>query len=269
MFEYYFIVVFLGEFDLMNNKKQANKDVSSFDLVSIARLLWKKIWIIAIAGVATGIVGFVLSAFVLVPKYSSAIMLYVNNSTISIGADVSFSASQISAAQSLVKTYSVILQNRTTLEKVIDKAELDYTYEELKDMISASSVNDTEVLQVTVTCDDPREAAKIANTIADVLPRRISEIIENSSMEVVDSGVVNTDKVFPSITGFTALGMLLGAIVAVVVLSLLAIADDTIRDEEYILQNYDYPILAKIPNLSAPTSGNSYAYYYKSGSSKQ
>lgn len=244
-------------------KKQLTNDVNSFDLVHIARLLWRKVWIIIASGLIAGFLGFILSAFVLTPQYSASIMLYVNNSTISIGGDFGFSASDLTAAQSLVKTYIVMLQNRTTLEKVIEKAEVDYTYEELEDMISASSVNDTEVFRITVTGDHPYEVAKIANTIAEVLPRRVEEIIDGSNMRVVDSAIADTDKVFPSITGFTALGMLLGVILSVVVLSLIAIADDTIRDEEYILQNYDYPILAKIPDLVNSGSGKSYGYYYK------
>ena len=244
-------------------KKQLNNDVNSFDLVHIARTLWRKVWIIVASGLITGFLGFVLSACVLTPQYSSSIMLYVNNSTFSIGDQFNISASDLTAAQSLVKTYIVMLQNRTTLEAVIEKADVDYTYEELEDMISASSVNDTEVFQVTVTCDHPYEAAKIANVIAEVLPRRVSEIIDGSTMRVVDSAAVDTDKVFPSVTGFTALGILLGVILSVVVLILIAIADDTIRDEEYILQNYDYPILAKIPDLVSSGSGKSYGYYYK------
>jgi hypothetical protein len=47
----------------------------------------------------------------------------------------------------------------------------------------------------------------------------------------------------------------------VVVLAVVAFMDNTIHDEEYILQTYDYPILAKIPNLLE--SGNKrYGYYY-------
>ena len=242
-------------------RKQTNNDVSSFDLLHIARSLWKRVWVIIVSSVVTGILGFVLAAFVITPQYSSSIMLYVNNSSFKI--DGVINISDLSAAQSLVKTYIVLLQNRTTLEKVIEKADVDYSYEDLEDMISASAVNDTEVLQITVTSDDPYEAAKIVNAIAEVLPRRITEIIDGSTMAVVDSGAVDLQKVFPSITGFTALGLLLGAIVSVVILSLLAIGDDTIRNEEYILQNYDYPILAKIPDLVNTGNNKSYGYYYK------
>jgi hypothetical protein len=39
--------------------------------------------------------------------------------------------------------------------------------------------------------------------------------------------------------------------------------DDTIHDEEYVLRTYDYPILAKIPNL-VNDSAKRYGYYYQS-----
>ena len=52
------------------------------------------------------------------------------------------------------------------------------------------------------------------------------------------------------------------------ILAVLAIMDDTIHDEDYILQNYDCPILAKVPNLLSSSGKNykyrHYGYYYQS-----
>jgi capsular polysaccharide biosynthesis protein len=247
-------------------KVQNNKEYYSIDLIHIVKSLWRRVWIIVLSGVLAGVIGFSVAAFGITPKYSSSIMLYVNSSAISMDDFISITPSQLSAAQSLVKTYIVLLKNRTTLEKVIDKADVSYTYEELEDMIDASSVNETEIMRVTVTSEDPYEAAKIVNAIAEVLPRRVSDIIDGSSMEVVDAGTVNLKKVSPSITGFTAIGMLAGIVLSVLVLVLLELLDDTIRDEEYILQNYDYPILAKIPDLLSSDS-KPYEYYYHKQSS--
>ena len=156
-----------------------------------------------------------------------------------------------------------MLENRTTLEQVIAKTDVDYTYEELLGMVEAESVNETEVLRVTVTTEDPEESAKIVNCIAEVLPNRISEIIEGSSMEVVDSGVVNNRKVSPSVTKYTAIGFISGTFLSVLIVAIAAILDDTIHDEEYVLQNYEYPILAKVPDL-INSGSKPYSYYYRS-----
>lgn len=238
-----------------------SKEYYSIDLLHIIKMLWRRVWVIILAGILAASIGFSISSFVVAPKYSSSIMLYVNNSSFSLGnTSFSISSSEISAAQSLVKTYIVLLRNRTTLEKVIEKAGVSYTYRELDSFLQAESVNETEVFRIKVTTEDPYEAAKIANSIAEVLPGRVSEIIDGASMEIVDSAIPNLQKVSPSITRYTAVGLILGALIAVVFLTILALMDDTIHDEEYISQNYKYPVLAKIPDL---LGGGSKEYKYK------
>ena len=63
-------------------------------------------------------------------------MMYVNNSSISVGS-TQVNLNDLTAAQSLVNTYIVILNTRGTLEEVIDQAGLSYDYETLSGMISA------------------------------------------------------------------------------------------------------------------------------------
>lgn len=246
----------------MKNENSNKQEYYIIDFLHIARTVWHRIWVVILAGVLAGAAGFSYATFFITPKYSSSVMLYVNNSSILGNTTFSISSSELTAAQSLVKTYSVILKNKTTLDQVIEKTGFDYSYEEVYRMIDTSSVNETEVLRVTVTNEDPYKAAEIANCIAEVLPVRISEIIEKSSMKVVDRGVVNTRKVSPSITKYTEIGILLGALVAVAVLVVIAVMDGTIHDEEYLLKNYDYPILAKVPNLLG-SSEKKYSYYYQ------
>ncbi len=244
-------------------KENSNKqEYYIIDFLHIARSVWHRIWIVILSGVIVGALGFSYATFFIPPKYSSSVMLYVNNSSLLGNTTFSISSSELTAAQGLVKTYTVILKNRTTLNEVIEKTGLNYTYEEVYNMLEAKSVNETEVLRVTVTNEDPYEAAAIANCIAEVLPKRISDVIEKSSMKVVDLGVVNTKKVSPSITSYTQTGILLGGLVALIVLVILALLDGTIHDEEYILKNFDYPILAKVPNLLG-VSEKSYSYYYQ------
>lgn len=246
----------------MEQKKiDSLRDYYVIDLAHIVKNVWHRIWVVIICGILTAAIGFSLAAFAITPKYSSSIMLYVNNSSFSVG-DLGFSisSSEISAAQSLVKTYTVLLKNRTTLEKVIDETKVPYTWEKLYKMIEAAPVNDTEIMEITVTSTNPNEAEKIANGIARILPKRVSEIVEGSSMEVVDSAVASNKKVSPSITKFTAVGFILGVLLSAMVLVIIALLDNTIHDEEYILNNYGYPILAKIPDL-LNTGTKKYAYY--------
>ena len=245
----------------MEKQEKNNREYYAIDVVHIVKSLWKRAWVIGTCGLLAAVIGFVISSFFIAPKYSSDIKLYVNNSSFSLGnTNFSISASELTAAQNLVRTYGEILNTRSTLQRVIEKADVDYTAKKLSKMIKYAPSNDTEIMLVTVTCKDPYEASKIANTIAEVLPTRISEIIDGASMEVVDSAVPNLEKVEPSVTKYTAVGLVLGVLLSAIVFSVLALMDDTIHDEEYVLKTYDYPILGKVPDLL--NSGNkSYGYY--------
>lgn len=233
-----------------NNKDKKVIELYSIDLLHIVRALWHRAWVIILACIIFGGAFFSYAYFGISPKYSSSVMLYVNNGTFNVGdIGLSISASQLSAAQSLAKTYTVLLKNRTTLQMVADKDGLDYTWRELYNMISASPVDETEVLSITVTCEDPYHAQRIAEEISIIFPERIRDIIDGSTMQVVDYAEVNLNKVSPSISRYTAVGMIVGLLLSVAVLSLIALRDNTIHDEEFITENYDYPILARIPNL--------------------
>lgn len=245
------------------NRQNPNREPYTIDLMHILKSLWQRIWLIAISGVIAAVAGFSIANFAIAPRYASSVMLYVNNNSIALGSsNVTFSASELTAAQSLVRTYIVMLNNRTTLEMVRKEAGVSYEYKYLAGMISATSVNETEVMQVTVTGRDPYEVARIANAIEEVLPKRLSEIIDGSSMAVVDRAVPNLNKVSPSITTYTIVGFALGLLAAVIGVAIAAILDNTIHDEDYILQTYQYPILAKVPNLY-DTGKRRYGYYYR------
>lgn len=245
----------------MENQEKSMKEYYTIDVSHVLKSLWRRVWLIGLCGLLVAIIGFSIAAFAIAPTYSSYVKLYVNNSSFSLGStSFSISSSELTAAQSLVRTYGDILISRSTLERVIEKADVNYTWKELSKMITYAPSNNTEIMRVTVTCEDPYEASKIANTIAEVLPVRISEIIEGASMEVVDTAIPDHEKVAPSITQYTAIGLVLGILISAIALFVLALTDDTIHDEEYVLRTYNYPILGKVPDLL--NAGNkSYGYY--------
>ena len=242
-------------------KQEITREYYAVDVQHILKTLWRRAWVIILSGLVAAVAGFSIAAFAIAPTYSSFIKLYVNNSSFSLGnTNFSISSSELVAAQNLVKTYGEILNSRSTLGRVIEKAGVDYTWRELLGKIKCEPANETEIMLVTITCEDPYVASKLGNTIAEVLPIRISEIIDGASMEVVDSAVPELNKVAPSITTYTAVGLILGMLFAAFILVLVALMDNTVHDEEYVLAMYDYPILGKVPDL-LDTGNKAYGYY--------
>lgn len=237
-----------------------NDDVIEIDLLHIFSLLYHKLWIIILSGLICGMATFGYSSYFIKPTYHSSALFYVNNK-LSIGnTSVSLSTNDISASQSLVDTYIVILKTRNTLESVIEKGGYKMSYGQLNAKVSASAVNETEVFRVTVTDTNPERACSIANTIAEILPDKISEIVSGSSAKVVDYAVVEPAKIGPNVSKYTLIGLAAGAVLACAIIVLRDLFDDTIKSDDYLLSNYDeLPVLAAIPNLKK--TDNSYYYY--------
>ncbi|MCD8207331.1 MAG: Wzz/FepE/Etk N-terminal domain-containing protein [Bacteroidales bacterium] len=248
---------------------ESNEETYTIDLMRLLRALWHNALIIVLATVLGGLLLLSWTLFFVTPQYQAAARMYVNNS-MSVGS-VSISASDLTASQSLVDTYMVIMTSRTTLNEVIDESGVSYTAEELKKMISSEAVNDTEVFEITVTDPNPEEAELIANTITRVLPDKIDSIIEGSSARIVDTAIVPSTPVSPSIARNTVIGAVIGFVVACICIIIAELVNDRINTEEDLSQVTKLPVLAVIPDLVASRSGGygygRYGYGYGYGRS--
>lgn len=250
-----------------------NKPVmdDQIDLLELARELWKNILAIALVAVLVGSGAFAYTAFMVSPQYQATAAMYVNNSSFNIG-ETSFSVStgELSASSYLVSVYIYILKSRTTMEEVIREADLPYSPSTLSDMISAKDVSGTAAFEVTVTSKSPSEAELIANTIAKVLPERISEIVDGTSVRIVDYAIIPAHRSGPDLMRNTVAGILAGGVLSAGVVVLLYLLSNRspalVQTAEELREMYsDIRILAQIPDMRGSSGKGYYSSYYSSG----
>ena len=247
------------------------------DILSLIRALWKNALIISLVAILVGCMTFGVTAFLVKPTYEATASMYVNNSTFNLGAtSFSISSADLSASNSLVSVYLYILESRTTLEEVIQAADLSYTPEELRKKISTKSVLKTGAFEVTVTSTNPAEVELIANSIAQVLPERIAEIVDGTSVRIVDYAIIPSQRSGPNLVQNTILGILIGGVLSVAWVIVRCMLNDTSR---MMIQSVDdlremYPdimVLATIPDMRMNEKKNGYysTYYAQEESSKK
>lgn len=230
----------------MNNKRGKSRDYE-IDLIELVGELFRRWWIILLVAILGAVITLVYTRAFVTPLYQSSVSFYVNNGQ---REENRISTSDISASQSLVDTYIVILKYGNTLDDVIQELKLDYTPEELADRISCSSINDTEIFRISVKDPSPETATKIAKTITKILPKRVADVIEGSTVSVVRSANVPDAPVSPKLSKNVLIGALLGFVLSVLFVAIRYILDDRIRDASTLLkENYPYPILAAVPDL--------------------
>lgn len=244
------------------NSKQLDNLEIEIDVLHLMKLLWQKAGIIILCTLLVGAIAFSYAFFFVTPQYQAQALMYVNNNSISVGStSFSISSSEISAAKSLLDTYVIILKSRTTMEKVLEETGLDYTYSEISNMVSASSVNSTEVFQIVATSSVPQEAELIVDTIIKILPDRIADIVDGSSVRIVDHANLPTHRYSPSYSRYAMIGCIIGLVISCGAIIIFDLMDTTVRNEDFLYQRYNIPVLAVVPD--AHTSGKSpYGHYY-------
>lgn len=239
----------------MNNKTKGRE--YEINVLEMLAAVLKKWWLVLIAMLAGALLLFLYTRFFVTPLYQSSVSFYVNNGQRS---EDKISNSDISASQSLVDTYIVILKYGTTLDDVIKDAKLDYTSTQLTKKITCAAINDTEVFQVTVTDPSPEVAEKTAKSIEKILPDKVADVIEGSTVRVVRTPNLPTRPSSPNIQRSVILGAIIGMMLGCLYAAAQYFLDDRIRNAQQLLKDrYPFPVLAAIPDLTQDSGG----YYYR------
>lgn len=241
-----------------------NYNEEFFDLGKIFALLWKHIVLILTCGIIGAAALFLYARMFITPMYQANALLFTNSSTISIG-NYDVGTSTLGNESGYITTYIEIIRSRSNMELVKEQSGVSYSVSALRNMVTASTVTQTGLFRISVTSRSPEEARMLVNLIAAILPDKVAEIVNNSSIKVVDYAETPQSRVSPNYIQYAGIGLLLGIVLCAGVLLLIAYFDDEIHNEDYLLNAYHYPVLASIPDLTSKSSGK-YGYYYGSGS---
>lgn len=218
------------------------------DLLELFFVYLKHWWVIALTVIITAALALGITVFAITPQYTATVSLYVNNSRTADTTEIT--SSSLSTSKMLVSTYMNMVESNTVLQRVVDNAGLGYTVEELREMMSTSQMDDTEIFCISVTHPDPAEAAKVANAMADIAPGELENFVVGSSCKIIDFATEPTKPSSPSYSRNTVLGALLGGVAVIAVLTIMHLTDVRIKAAEDLTKMFDMPILGEIPDFS-------------------
>ena len=153
--------------------------------------------------------------------------------------------------QNLVSTYSELIKSKTVLRKVLSNLEIyDLNEEELKKNISVNSVKDTELIEITVSSTDSRQAADIANEIAHVFSEQVAEIYNINNIHVVDNAEQEKEPYNINHLKDIFIFTFVGIIISMAYILIENLLDTTIKDQETVENATELLVLAQIPEIS-------------------
>ncbi|MDO4983637.1 MAG: Wzz/FepE/Etk N-terminal domain-containing protein [Eubacteriales bacterium] len=254
---------------MTDNIQQEGQDI---DVLALLASLWRNIVIIILVAALGGAAAFGYTLFLVEPSYSATTTLYVNKNAFSLG-DSNFTFTTNLSTTSLVNIYMLIIQSRTTLEEVIEEADLDMSSAKLGKMIEATQLTDG-AFSITVTSSDPAQAELIANTVAKILPDRIADIIDGSAVRIIDYAIIPSTRSSPNYIKAALIGIAAGAVicsVVILIVEMLSSNNNTAigSSDELRALFPDIPVLASIPDMhNKSKKGDYYSSYYGSSDGK-
>ncbi|MDD3840400.1 MAG: Wzz/FepE/Etk N-terminal domain-containing protein [Clostridia bacterium] len=206
----------------------------------------KRMWIITLLVIVAVITSFILSAFVVDKIYSSSTSLILVKES---SEQTPIEYNDILLNQRLVKTYSEVIKSRSVLQKVTEQLHLPMTVEELSEKISVESVNDTEIIKITVEDKDPRLAASIANTSASIFMDEIVKLLKMENVQIIDHAQIPKEPVRPRVKLTVAVSFFIALMAGLGVVFLIEYMDNTIKTPDDVKNYLDLPVLGTIPEV--------------------
>ena len=111
------------------------------------------------------------------------------------------------------------------------------------------SVEDTEVIKITVTNENAAYSAKIANEIAKIFSNMVSEIYNINNIYIVDDAEVSDTPSNIHHSKDVVIFGFLGIVIAVMYVLIANMLDTTIKTPEDIEKGVGLPVLVTIPYI--------------------
>ena len=114
-------------------------------------------------------------------------------------------------------------------------------------MITVENAPDTRILTIRVESEDPKEAKAIADAVRESVSIQIPKIMDADSVNTIEEGNLPTSPSSPNLMKNMALGGILGIVLAIGIIVLIYVLDDTLKTPEDVENFLGLNVLTSIP----------------------
>ena len=187
--------------------------------------------------------GCLYTAFIQEPLYKSyttIILTKEDNSS-------SMSINDINLNKGLVDTYRELILSKKIAKQVINNLGLDMSADDLIRNTSVESVNNTNMIKVSVVNSDANNAKVIANEIARIFNNEVINYFEISNVGVVDEAEISTLPYNVNVVKQLIISALIGIVLAFGIVFVIFYFDTTVKNGEEIEKKLNLSVIGYIP----------------------
>lgn len=227
----------------MNDRR--NNEEIEIDLVELFSYLirkWKQLLLgLIIGGVIAGGLTYLKT-----PMYRSESMLYILSKTTSIT-----SVADLQLGNALSSDFVVIATSKPVLDTAIEHVEstmgVKLTRQEVQSMISVTNKDDTRVLVITATCEDPKLACELTNAVTEATATQMAEIMKSDPPTTVERAEVADTPIDNGLRKNTGIGAIIGLLIIAIAYVIPFVMNDRIQTPEDVEKYLEVGVLGSIP----------------------
>lgn len=156
-------------------------------------------------------------------------------------------------SQEIVRSFVELATSSSVLQPVVEDLGLGETSAELAERIEVAAQTGTVILEITVSDEDPDQAAAIAASLTESLDDVVQGLTPSAqggtrvALNTVEEPTAPQDPAWPQPAVILGLGLVAGLALGVAVLALREVLDTRLRNEEAISESADLPLLGGVP----------------------
>lgn len=201
----------------------------------------KILWIL-LAVVLIIVLGNVFTLLTRTPLYQS------NTTIVLVGENKSgYSQTESQLNQNLIGTYSQIIKSRKVLNQVIENLDLKLTTTELAQSITTSSVEDTEIIQITVNNPKAKDAKKITDELAEVFTKEIKDIYHLENVEIIDKAEIAKTPYNVNYLKDNVIYLVVGLVLSFGVVFVMYYFDTSIKSSDIVEEKLGLTVIGIVP----------------------
>lgn len=217
---------------------------NGIDLEKLIALLLRRFWVILFSGILVGLCALAYVKVTTKPVYTSSTKIYVLNKGES-ASDVT--SSDLALGATLATDYAQLIKDRTVAEGVIAELGLSISAEALINKIDVTMPNSGRIITISVSDTDPYLASKLTTTVRDVAAAHIKEVMNSEAVNVVEDANIPQGQSMENYKKYGLMGFLAGAALAIGIIFLQFMMNDTITDESDVEKYLGISALGSIP----------------------
>jgi capsular polysaccharide biosynthesis protein len=187
-------------------------------------------------------------------SYTASATLYVGSTSLDVRPySGEVTGDRVVGFDRIIKTFTALLPSQTVTRAGIEQAGVDRSAGSVTAATTATQIENTNLIQLSVTDSDPRVARALANGVSDAFVEQVNDIEPSDQRDQVIS-VYEPAKTpaapDPSnLLRNLALAGLLGLVIAGSVVALLEHLDISFRSVDDVERRLELPVLGVIPAL--------------------